>query len=144
MRQNDINTNEGTNIDALTLYQDLHQLISQPTHILVTLSSCIDLIFTDQPNLVINCATRPSLHPNCHHRIMYCKLLNLEIVYPPLYQRLAWDFKRANTDSIRKAIKMVDWHFMFLNKTVHEQISVLNNVLFNSLSNYISHKYDNK
>ena len=67
--------------------------------------------------------------------------MTFKIVYPPPYQRLAWDFIRANTDSIRKAIKMVDWHFMFLNKTVHEQVSVFNNVLFNILSNYISHKY---
>ena len=36
---------------------------------------------------------------------------------------------------------MVDWHFMFLNKTVHEQVSVFNNVLFNILSNYIPHEY---
>ena len=36
---------------------------------------------------------------------------------------------------------MVDCHFMFLNKTVHEQVSIFNNVLFNILSNYIPHKY---
>ena len=29
---------------------------------------------------------------------------------------LVWDFKRTNISSIRKAIKMVDWRFMFLNK----------------------------
>ena len=29
---------------------------------------------------------------------------------------------------------------MFLNKTVHEQVSAFNNVLFNILSNYIPHK----
>ena len=31
-------------------------------------------------------------------------------------------------------------HFMFLNKTVHEQISAFNNVLFNILPNYIPRK----
>ena len=36
---------------------------------------------------------------------------------------------------------MVDWHFMFLNKTVHEQVSVFNNLLFDILFNYIPHKY---
>ena len=108
--------------------------------ILANSSSCTDLIFIDQPNLVIDCGTHPSLHLNCHHQIIYCKL-NLKIVYPPPCQRLVWDFKRANTDSIRKAIKMVDWHFIFLNKTVHEQVSVFNDVLFNILSNYIPHKY---
>ena len=31
-------------------------------HVLANSSSCIDLIFTDQPNLVIDCGTHPSLH----------------------------------------------------------------------------------
>ena len=109
-------------------------MISQPTHILANSSSCIDLIFTDQPNLVVDYGTHPSL------QIIYCKL-NLKIVYPPLYQRLVWDFKRVNIDSIRKAIKIVDWNFMFLNKTVHEQVSIFNHILFNIFTNNIFHKY---
>ena len=80
--QNDINTSEGTKTDALTSYHDLHQLTSQPTHILVNSSSSIDLIFTDQPNLVTDCGTHPSLHPNCHHQIISCKLnLKIDIVH---------------------------------------------------------------
>ena len=78
-RQNEINTSECTKIDALTSYHGLHQLISQQAHILANSSSCIDLIFTDQPNLVIDSGTHPSLHPNCHHQITYCKL-NLKIL----------------------------------------------------------------
>ena len=31
----------------------LHQIINEPTHILPNSSSCIDLIFTSQPNMVI-------------------------------------------------------------------------------------------
>ena len=69
--QNDINTSEGTKIDALTSNHGLNQLISQPTHISANSSSCIDLIFTDQTNLVTNCGTHPSPHPNCHHQIIY-------------------------------------------------------------------------
>ena len=103
-------------------------------------SSCIDLIFTDQPSLVVDCGTHPSLHPKCHHQIMYFKL-DLTIVYPPPYQKCIWDFKRANTDSIRKAVKMVDWHFMFMNKTVHEQVTAFNTILMNIFSNYIPNKY---
>ena len=103
-------------------------------------SSCIDLIFTDQPSLIVDCGIHPSLHPNCHHQIVYCKL-DLKIVYPPPYQRHVWDFKRANIDSIRKAIKMIDWHFMLLNKNVHEQVSTFNTTLINIFSNYIPNKY---
>ena len=55
--------------------------------------------------------------------------------------RLVWDFQRANISFIRKAIKMVDWRFMFLNKNVHKQVSISNNTLVNSFTNYILNKY---
>ena len=47
----DITSPEGTDINSLTIMHGLHQLISDPTHLLLNWSSCIDLIFTDQPNL---------------------------------------------------------------------------------------------
>ena len=47
----DITTHEGSKIDSLTTH-GLHQLTSQPTDLLPTSSTCIDLSFTDQPNLV--------------------------------------------------------------------------------------------
>ena len=52
-----------------------------------------------------------------------------------------WDFKRANISSIRKAIKMVDWQFMFLIKNTHEQVAIFNDILMNIFSNYIPNKY---
>ena len=116
------------------------QLILKPTHILKNSSSCIDLIFTDQPNLITDSGTHPFLLSNCHHNITFCKI-NLKITYPPPYRRLMWDFKRANISSIRKAIKMVDWQFMFSNKNTHEQVAIFNDILMNIFSNYIPNKY---
>ena len=43
---------EGSKIDAITSQFGLLQLITEPTHILVDSSSCIDLLFTSQINLV--------------------------------------------------------------------------------------------
>ena len=103
----DTQTNGGSRTDYLTTY-GFQQLISEPTHILKNSSSCIDLIFTDQPNLITDSGTHPSLHPICHHNITFGKI-NLKTTYPLPYRRLVWDFKRANISSIRKTIKMVDW-----------------------------------
>ena len=50
----DITSPEGTDIDSLTIVHRLQQLISEPTHLLPNSLSCIDLIFTDQPKLVVN------------------------------------------------------------------------------------------
>ena len=61
----DITTINGTQIDSLTTTHGFKQMTSDPTHILPQSSSCIDLIFTDQPNYVIDCGSYPSLHPIC-------------------------------------------------------------------------------
>ena len=64
----------------------LPQIIKEPTHISNTSSSCIGLIFTSQPNLITGSSVHPSLHPNCHHQIVFAKFI-LPIVYPPPYLR---------------------------------------------------------
>ena len=101
MVNSDINTNEGTKIDAVTSSYGLQQLISQPTHLLANSFSCIDLNFTDHPSLIVDCGNHPSLHPNCQHQIIYGKL-DLKIIYPPPHQKYVWDFKRSNVNSIQK------------------------------------------
>ena len=86
----DINTTEGSKLFSLTSSNGFPQLINEPTHIQTSSSSCIDLIFTNQPNLSVNSGVHASLHPNCHHQIIHSSF-NLNISYPPPYQRLIWD-----------------------------------------------------
>ena len=112
-------------------------LANKPTRILPNSSPCIDLIFTNQPGLVINPGTHPPLHANCHHRITYCKL-KLKTDYPTPYQRLVWNFKKANITSIRRATHILNWGFLFFNKSVHEQ--VVDEYIF-IVSNYIPNKF---
>ena len=100
-------------LDALTSSYVLQQLVNEPTHILLNSSSCADMIFTDQPCLVVNSGMHPSPHANCHHQITYCKL-NLMIEYPHPYQRLVWNFKKINITSIRKATHTELGIFVFL------------------------------
>ena len=81
--------------------------------------SCSDLILTDQPNYVIDFSTHPLLRKNCHHQISFCKL-NLKVECPSPYQRLVWNFKKSNSDAIKKAIELVNWSSPFSHKNVHE------------------------
>ena len=62
--QGDTQTSEGSWIDYLTTSYGFQQLISEPTHILENSSSCIGLIFTDQPNLITDSGTHPYLLSN--------------------------------------------------------------------------------
>ena len=82
--KNDLSPSEGTQVDLLTTSYGLSQIFSNPTHILSNSSSCIDLIFTNQPNLVTESGVHPSLHPKCHHQIVFAKL-NHKVEYCPLY-----------------------------------------------------------
>ena len=52
-RKYDVSKNEGIQIDFITSAHGLEQLINEPTHILSNSSSCTDLIFTNQLNLVV-------------------------------------------------------------------------------------------
>ena len=70
------------------------QVISDPTHILESSSSRIDLIFKSQPNLVMNSGGHSSLHPNCHHQILHAKF-NLKLFYPHSYEQVIWHYLSA-------------------------------------------------
>ena len=86
----------------------LNQLIQEPTHILNSSTSCIDLILTSQPNLVMESGIHSLLHSNCHHQIVFAKF-NLSLFYPLPYGRAVWYYERANTELMRRAIDQFDW-----------------------------------
>ena len=83
-------------------------MIKEPIHILDSSSTCIDLIFTSQPNLIIESGVHPSLHPYWHHQIVYVKF-NLLIHFPPPYSWEVWPYKDANTELIKRANEKFDW-----------------------------------
>ena len=116
----DIDTVEGTRFESITSYYGLHQIINEPTHILPSSASCIDLIFTNQPNLVINSGLHPSLHQNFRHQIIFAKI-NLKVYFPPPYKRLVWDYKKANIDAINLAIKSFNQENVFNGKDINSQ-----------------------
>ena len=65
-------TPEGKAIEELFLTLGLSQVISEPANFTPNKNpSCIDLLVTDQPNLILDSGTRPSLDPKCHHQIVY-------------------------------------------------------------------------
>ena len=113
--EGDISTKEGIDLESVSSSHGFHQLITGPTNILPQSSSCIDLIFIDQPNLVIDSGAHSSLHASYHHQVTHCKL-NLKIVFPPPSERLVWNYKKADVTVIRKALDLVNWNLFFLIK----------------------------
>ena len=83
---NDTTSEECTILENLTSLYGMKQLIYDPNHILQHSSSYTDLVFVNQPNVIIDSSIHSSLHLSCHHQIIFCKL-NLKIGYPPIYAR---------------------------------------------------------
>ena len=110
-----------------------------PTHIIGKRSSCIDLIFASQPNLVVESGVQSSLHQNCHHQIVFARF-NLKVVFPPPYEREVWHFKKANVDHIRKAINGFQWEKSFQNMNVNDMVHLFNRTIKNILHNFIPHE----
>ena len=92
--QNNITAFKRCKIHIATSKFGLSQKIKEPTHILSNSASCIGLIFTSQPNLVIYSHVHPSLHPNGHHQVKF----NLTIFYASPYKRLVGYYQQVNTD----------------------------------------------
>ena len=132
----DKTTYEGKNLESLTSQCGFKLVISDPTHILVSSSSCIYLIFTSQSNLVLNSGVHSSLHPNCHYQIIHAKF-NLKISYPPPYERVVCHYQDANNDLIQRSISQFNWERAFSNKGVNQQISIFNETIRNIMANFI-------
>jgi len=135
-KPDDSDSDEGIRIDAITSSYGLSQLISDPTHILGNSSSCIDLIFTNNPTMILHSGTHPSLHQNSHHQIIFAKL-SFNIFHPPPYERQIWHYSRADVDSIRRSIELFDWCTAFQNVEVDKQVEIFNSTLLNIFSNFI-------
>ena len=136
---NDKTTYGGKKLESFTSQCGFKQVISDPAHILESSSSCIDLIFTSRPNLVVNSGVHSSLHPNCHHQIIHAKF-NLRIFYPPPYERFPWHYLNANNDLIQWSISQFNWERAFSNKGVNKQISIFNEAILNIMANFIPHE----
>ena len=82
----------------------LSQLISEPTHFEAHKNpSCIDLLVTDQPNIILDSGTRASLDSYCHHQIIYCKV-NFKILPPLPFERKIWHYNMADLAAIKRSM----------------------------------------
>ena len=109
------------------------QLINEPAHCVNGSSSCIDLVFTSNTNLVTDFGLDPALYKTCHHNLVFGKI-NFNIPLPaPIYRH----YKSANVKMIQKAIIDFSWKQVFSNNSVNENVRFFAKTLKNRFSYYI-------
>ena len=87
---------------------------------------------------MVDSDTHPSLHSNCYHQTIHCKI-NLQVEYQPPYQGHVWRYAETNKNSTLSALQNVDWHRLFTNKTVHQHANLLN-IILNVFTNFVCNK----
>ena len=92
---------------SLTTSAGYKQPIDHLTHVINNSSSCTDLVFVSNPNVICNSGVELSLFDKCHPNLIFGKL-NFMVPLPPTYQRQVWDYKKANAECIRRSIFSVD------------------------------------
>ena len=98
--------------------------MTEPTHILEKLSRFIDLIFTNQQNIVMKSGIHPTLHLKCHQQIIYLEL-NLKTEYSSPYIRDFWDNNNAEIDLISHSVESFDCSKCFQVKTYTNKLYFL-------------------
>ena len=131
-------TPEGTALDELFTNLGLSQLISEPTNFEPHKNpSCIDLVLTDQPNIVLDCGTRSSLDSLCHHQLIHCKV-NFRIPPPPPFERKIWHYDRADIAAIKSSLTNFAWRqHLNINTDPNWQVKTFTECLLNTMSNFI-------
>ena len=138
--EDDAENYEGKLFQPITAEIGLHQMISEPIHLMSSSKSCIDLIFTDQSSLFVESGVHPSVHEQCHHQIIYGKLSVANVALPPFTLKI-WHYDKADVVAIRKSIEMFRWNeHLATMPCPNEQVKLLNEVLLNIYSNFIPNK----
>ena len=88
-----------TIIDSLPSQFGLYQIIKESSHKHGASSSCIDLTFISQTNIVMEPGFQSIWHPNCNRKIIYVKF-DLNIYYHLPSDRVVWHYQHANTDIV--------------------------------------------
>ena len=131
----------GTEIEDLITSLGLAKVISEPTNFEPNKNpSCIILVITDQPNLILDCGTRASLDLCCHHQIIYCKV-NFRIHPPAQLERKNWHFNRANSSAINRSMTRFPWlQHLNLNSDPNWQVKTFTDIFLNIMSNFTPNK----
>ena len=75
----DKNNATGEALQTCATTAGYNQLINKPTHCVNGSSSCIDLTFPTNTNLITNFAVHRTLYKTCHHNLIFGKSISVSL-----------------------------------------------------------------
>ena len=111
-------------------------MINSATYVIGNSTSCINLIFAQQPNLVTSSGVHACLHNNCHHQIIFTHI-SLLIEYPRPYHRLVWEYSNADILNIRKSISSINLSHLFSDNHIDIQASIFEECVLNFFKSFV-------
>ena len=62
------------------------------------------------------------------NQIIHCKI-NSQAEYPHPHHIHVWNYAKANKDVILSALQNVDWHCLFADKIIYQEVCLLNSFM---------------
>ena len=101
--------------------------------------SCIDFTFCTNQSVTSNYGVHVSIFDKYQRNTIYGKI-NITVLLAPTYVQEVWNYKKANTENIKKTTSNFDWNKAFEKHSVDEKIELLHKTLLNIFRNYIQNK----
>ena len=87
--------------------------------------------------MVMDSGVHALLQPHCHRQIIF-EEFDLNVFYPPPYEKIMWYFSQGNSDRIKRAVDLFDWESALIDLDVNEQVPVFNDKIKNIImSNFV-------
>jgi len=106
-----VNSELGMRLRDLISYNNMFQLITDPTHTTDTCKSLLDLIFTDSPAFFIEVGTGEAI---ADHLLIFGKI-DLHPKTSGNHTRTVWHYRHANYDDLNDELSGIDWYTSFNN-----------------------------
>jgi exonuclease III len=114
---------------------NMHMNVHEPTRITATSSTILDQIVTSRPNLVTDVKIEPPISTNDHCTVTAS--LNLKPKTDPPFQRLMWNYKKADIVGLKNYLSQADWTSCFLSNDVNLVAQHWSEILLNGAREFI-------
>ena len=112
---------EGLILNDLMVQYSFTQIIHELTHVFESSVSCTaNLVFTSQENVVTNSGVHGSLHPSCHHQIVFSN----------------FNLMRSNADLIKRTMRDFNWENKLSLIGINDQVALFNETILSIVSNF--------